>query len=413
MPPDILLQRVEEICRLLEQRDSLINAFLPETGRRERLKKQAQQLIDRYPAQKPLLYGLLAGIKDIYNVEGMPTRAGSQLPEEAFIGEESSLVTMLKALGVLIVGKTVSTEFAYFQPGETRNPIDPNHSPGGSSSGSAAAVAAGFCDFSIGTQTIASVIRPAAYCGIVGFKPSYGIFPLDGVLPFSQSADHPGFFSLSIDAMIRIMKALLPGWKDEETDEPTLGIPSEYFLGQANAEARAAFQESRNKLVSSGCREIETTVFEDIESINKLHQDLIAREFYLNHEQLYSSYGSLYSQPSKDLFHKGKAIPDYRADQARTEQKRIRQQVSETMRDTGIKLWISPSTTSAAPRGLESTGSPLMSLPFTFCGLPSITIPHGKSAHGLPFGIQISAEFLKDHYLLNAAKHITNKLFTG
>lgn len=413
MPDEALLKKVSDTCRLIMERDPQIHAFLPESGRCERIQKDTRLLISRYPGQKPLLYGLTVGVKDLYHVQGMPTRAGSLLPEEAFAGEEASLVTMLKALGALILGKTVSTEFAYFQAGETRNPLNPDHSPGGSSSGSAAAVAAGMCEFALGTQTIASVIRPAAYCGIVGFKPSYGLFPMDGIFPFSQSADHPGFFTRDMDTMIRVMSAILPGWRDERTKVPILGIPSARFLDQADAEARTAFDAFIQTAVDEGVNVIQSELFEDIRDINTLHQDLISREFFINHQSLFSSYGSLYSKTSEELYLKGQGISDLRADQAKAAQKSHRHQASEIMRQSGINLWISPATTTAAPRGLQSTGSPLMSLPFSFCGLPGVTIPFGKSKTGLPLGIQFSAEHGKDAWLLNAVKLITNSILQG
>ncbi|MDP2401331.1 MAG: amidase, partial [Actinomycetota bacterium] len=332
MPDEALLQKISDACDLIREKDPQIHAFLPEAERCERLQKETQKLISRYPGQKPLLYGLSVGVKDLYNVEGMPTRAGSQLPASAFAGEEASLLTMLKTLGALIIGKTVSTEFAYFQPGETRNPLNPDHSPGGSSSGSAAAVAAGMCEFALGTQTIASVIRPAAFCGIVGFKPSYGLFPMDGIFPFSQSADHPGFFSQDMDTMIRVMTAILPGWRDERTHLPVLGIPSASFLDQADPEARAAFDAFIRTSIDEGMSVIQNDLFEDIQDINALHQDLISREFYLNHQSLFSSYGSLYSKASRELYLKGEGITDFAADQAKTARKHHRHELSRIMR---------------------------------------------------------------------------------
>ena len=154
----------------VEAREPSIQALLPEAGRFDRLRREARALADRYrdPSARPPLFGWLFGVKDIFHVDGWPTRAGSRLPESVLVGPEAESVARLKAAGALILGKTVTTEFAYFTPGPTRNPHNLEHTPGGSSSGSAAAVAAGYCPFALGTQTIGSIIRPAAFCGTIG-----------------------------------------------------------------------------------------------------------------------------------------------------------------------------------------------------------------------------------------------------
>ena len=176
---------ITETLEALDARESLLQALVPEHDRHARLLRDAASLELRFPdpARRPPLYGMVVGIKDLFNVDGLPTRAGSLLPAEAFAGPEAETVSRLKAAGALVLGKTVTTEFAYFTPGPTRNPVNPNHTPGGSSSGSAAAVAAGYCRLALGTQTIASVTRPAAYCGVFGFKPSQGRMSAAGIFP--------------------------------------------------------------------------------------------------------------------------------------------------------------------------------------------------------------------------------------
>src|SRR5258706_7512203 len=170
-----LLAYIDDICNRIDAADAHIHALSPDPERRVRLIAGAKSLEARFPdpASRPPLYGIPLGIKDIFHVDGFLTRAGSRLPSELFSGSEADCVRALRSAGALILGKTVSTEFAYFEPGPTRNPHNLQHTPGGSSSGSAAAVAAGFFSFWLGTQTIGSTIRPAAFCGIVGFKPTY------------------------------------------------------------------------------------------------------------------------------------------------------------------------------------------------------------------------------------------------
>ena len=164
------------LCDRIEKADQSVLAMIPGTYERDRVLREASQLMDLYPEprDRPPLFGIPVGIKDIINVSGFPTRCGAELPPTAFDGPQAECVSRIKRAGSIIMGKTVTTEFAYFEPGPTRNPHNLNHTPGGSSSGSAAGVASGFFPFALGSQTGGSVIRPAAYCGVVGFKPSFG-----------------------------------------------------------------------------------------------------------------------------------------------------------------------------------------------------------------------------------------------
>ena len=154
-----LLARIDELEERFNEREPVVRAFVPEEGRFARLRREAGALLERYsePGTRPPLFGVLVGVKDIFRVDGFLTRAGSKLPPHLFQGREAESVTALKNAGALVLGKTVTTEFAYFAPGPTRNPHNPEHTPGGSSSGSAAAVSAGFCSLALGTQTIGSI----------------------------------------------------------------------------------------------------------------------------------------------------------------------------------------------------------------------------------------------------------------
>src|SRR5439155_19212153 len=164
--------------------------------------------------------------KDIMRVDGLPTTGGSRLPPEALAGPESACVTGLRQAGALILGKTVSTEFAYFGPGPTRNPHNPAHTPGGSSSGSAAGVAAGLCPLALGTQTVGSIIRPAAFCGVVGFKPSHNRISTAGVIPLSVSVDHIGIFAANVAGIALTASVLAQDWRAERSArQPVLGVP--------------------------------------------------------------------------------------------------------------------------------------------------------------------------------------------
>ena len=231
-----LIDRVETRFDLTE---NAIEAFVPESDRFPRLLRDAAALDSQYPhpGQRPPLFGALLGVKDIFHVNGFITRAGTEVPAELFAGGEAGIVTRFKRAGALILGKTVSTEFAYFEPGPTRNPHNIAHTPGGSSSGSAAAVASGLAHFALGTQTVGSVIRPAAYCGIVGFKPSYKRVDSSGLVTFSPSADHVGFFTQSVADMQRVAAVAIDDWNQNEaaTEKPVLAIPDGAYLKQCSA----------------------------------------------------------------------------------------------------------------------------------------------------------------------------------
>ena len=205
-----LRQRLDEVAAHFDEREARVLSLMPEPNRFERLHRDAEALLAQYrePASRPALFGALLGVKDVFRVDGFETRAGSRLPPSTFAGPEASSVTRLRHAGALLLGKTVSTEFAYFAPGPTRNPHDPERTPGGSSSGSAAAVGAGLCDATLGTQTIGSVTRPASFCGVVGFKPSFGRVPTDGIIPLAPGLDHVGF---SVEATVEILKAEAAG----------------------------------------------------------------------------------------------------------------------------------------------------------------------------------------------------------
>ncbi len=403
-----------ETCKRLDSVDKEIHSFLPEKGRKKRLLAEAAVLQDKYPnpADRPPLYGVLVGIKDLFNVEGMPTRAGSQIPVTAFQGPEASLVTRLKAAGALILGKTFTTEFAYFSPAPTRNPYNPDYTPGGSSSGSAAAVAAGLCPLAFGTQTIASVIRPAAYCGIFGFKPSYGRLPTDGIVPFAQSVDQVGFFAQDLTGIQLTAGLFVTDWDPtvRTIAKPRLFLPADAFLVQADYDAFNRFYEKVDVLTDRGYEISSYPMFKDIAQINKVHRELIAAEFARNHKKLYAEYGELYSEPSRELYMQGSKVTKAALAADKVIQQTYQQTMREVMHNQNIDLWIAPATTSSAPKGLSYTGNPLMSLPWTFIGLPSITIPAGKSAHNMPLGLQIIGGANRDERLLQYAAEIYQAL---
>jgi Asp-tRNA(Asn)/Glu-tRNA(Gln) amidotransferase A subunit family amidase len=410
--PDFLAQIEERF----EQHEPTIHAFLPEEERLTRLYEEAEALVLSYPdlIKRPLLFGALVGIKDIFHVEGFTTQAGSRLPSDLLQGEEAKSVTRLKEAGALIFGKTVTTEFAYFSPGPTRNPHNPEHTPGGSSSGSAAAVAAGFCHLALGTQTIGSIIRPASFCGVVGLKPNYDRISREGVIPLSPSLDHVGFFVPDMESAIDGARVLYRDW-DEPTQplkKPRLGIPAGPYLQSASEESLAHFKNVCKLLESAGYELQHIQMMPDFEEIRARHDVIMSAEAAQVHADWFHEYGDLYSTKFTELIQRGQQITNDQLQNALSTRDNFRADLRRIFLDHNLDLWICPSTVGPAPKGLESTGDPVMNLPWTQAGLPAINLPAGKNQAGLPLGLQMVSNWYKDESLLFWAKDLEKALNT-
>jgi len=401
-----LITYIDEICDRIDANEPALHALLPETDRRARLKADAAALQARFPdpASRPLLYGIPLGVKDTFRVDGFPTRAGSQLPPELFAGPEAACVTMLRAAGVLILGKTVTTEFAYFEPGPTRNPHNLNHTPGGSSSGSVAGVAAGFFPLSVGTQVIGSTIRPAAYCSIVGFKPSYGRIPTNGLIKCADSVEHIGYFTQDVAGSAFVAPLLCKDWHSDYTVPPgrlpVLGVPDGPYLAQAMPEARVAFEKQIELLEKNGYTIRHVPAFEDIEGVNRHHTRMVFAEMAQVHKSWFAQYESLYRPRTAAALREGQIVGEEELAEARAGRALLRADLENRMAEAVIDLWISPATTEPAPEGLESTGSPIMNLPWTYAGSPAITLPAGMAGNELPLGLQCTGAAMADEALL-------------
>ncbi len=403
---------LNELCDRIEANEPAIQAFVPEENRRERLVKEADDLNDRFPDPhyRPPLYGIPVGVKDIFRADGFPTQAGSKLPPFLFEGREAVCVSLLKEAGALIAGKTVTTEFAYFEPGPTRNPYNTEHTPGGSSSGSAAGVAGGFFPLAIGTQTIGSVIRPAAFCGILGFKPSFGRIPTEGVLMFSPSADHIGLFTQDIEGMELAASIVCKEWNSkcssEATPFPVLGVPEGQYLEQAAQQGFNAFERQVRHLDQAGYTVKRVPMFDDIEAITLRHKQMVAAEFAKEHADWFDQYCDLYRPRTIQLLLNGRQVSGEALETARSGRLALRKQLEDVMQAEEIDIWISPAAKGEAPRGIHATGDPIMNLPWTYAGLPTLTILAGFSEHGLPFGLQCSAACMQDEQLLAWGKEL-------
>lgn len=408
---------ITSICDRLDHTDPLVRAFLPEHNRRRRLVNEAEALRRRH-AQKagmPRLYGIPIGIKDTFRVDGFPTRAGSSLPPSVFDGPEAACVTILRDAGAIILGKTVTTEFAYFKPGPTRNPHNFAHTPGGSSSGSAAAVAAGLCPLALGTQAIGSIIRPAAYCGIVGFKPSFGRITTEGVVAFSPSADHVGMFTQDVAGMKLAAAVLCKQWQPSPTKAsrealPTLGVLEGAYLDQAMSGALNAFENQIECLQAAGYSVRWVPALSDIEAIAHQHHTILAAEVAHVHNEWFSRYEHQYGEQMAAIIRKGQRITAEELNEARAGRATVRNQLATLRREAGVDLWVTPAATGPAPKGLTNTGDPSMNLPWTYAGLPAITLPAGRADNDLPLGLQCVAGYMQDEQLLHWATRLAAAL---
>ena len=404
-----LLDMLDQLEARFAAADSAIEAFLPEANRFERLREDARLLQMRYPdaASRPPLFGALLGVKDIFHVAGFTTRAGADLPPELLAGAEAEVVRRLKTAGALIVGKTVTTEFAYFEPGPTRNPHNREHTPGGSSSGSAAATAAGLAHLALGTQTVGSVIRPAAYCGVFGFKPSFGRAPTPGLVTFSPSADHVGFFTQSVAMMQAAAPVVIDRWKpkpESQGKRPILAVPEGKYLRQC--EALDDFDIQLKMLERAGYAIKRLRVFDDIAAIDACHTDLIAAELAHEHRHWFADYSQRYRPRTAALIRRGQEVSAARLAACRAHRLLLRQRLHTLMDAEDIDLWISPAAPDVAPAGLAVTGSPKMNMPWTHAGLPALSLPAGRGKLDLPLGLQLVARFGEDEKLLDWADNL-------
>jgi Asp-tRNA(Asn)/Glu-tRNA(Gln) amidotransferase A subunit family amidase len=408
-----LLTYINEICDRIEAVEPTIQAFLPESNRRARLRAEAAALPSRFPdpGDRPPLYGVPVGVKDVFHVDGFPTQAGSQLPVELFVGQEATCVTVLRRAGALIAGKTSSTEFAYFEPGPTRNPHNPNHTPGGSSSGSAAAVAAGFCPLALGTQTIGSTIRPAAFCGIIGFKPTYGRIPTPGLILCSVSLDTVGFFTQDIAGTALVASLLCQGWQHRKLEsQPVLGVPDGPYLAQVTPEALAAFERQLTQLQKAGYTVHRIPALADIEAINRRHTRLVFAEMAQVHHTWFAQYEPLYRPRTASALREGQQVSETEIATCRASREHVRTELETLMKQEGVDLWVSPAAPGPAPEGIASTGNPIMNLPWTHAGMPAITLPSDHASNGLPLGLQFVAATMADEKLLSWAEKLADCL---
>jgi aspartyl-tRNA(Asn)/glutamyl-tRNA(Gln) amidotransferase subunit A len=350
------------------------------------------------------LYGLTFGIKDVIDVEGMPTNAGSPLLKGSIAASDAASVQSLRAAGAIILGKTATTEFAFYDPAPTRNPRNLAHTPGGSSSGSAAAVAAGFCTAAIGTQTFGSVIRPASYCGVFGVKPTYEAISRDGVIQHAWSLDHVGIFARCAGIAAKVADVLLgrkfvgerpalalyesPRTRKDRLRDVTVGIPDRYFSTNLDATVRRGYDSGIQALLDAHIRIREITLPASFENAIAAAGIILRAEAAAFHRRWYPERANEYSPQLRAIIDSGTRISAIEYLQARQVQRSARRQMLDLMKT--IDFVVTPSTPTTAPKGLSWTGDPVFNTPFSVFGLPAMTLPASYSADGLPAGLQVA-----------------------
>jgi Asp-tRNA(Asn)/Glu-tRNA(Gln) amidotransferase A subunit family amidase len=374
---------------------------------------------------KPMgpLHGIPVGIKDIFDTADMPTENGTVLHAGRRPTRDATSVSLLRASGAVIVGKTVSTELAVYGPGKTRNPHDPERTPGGSSSGSAAAVAAGMIPVALGSQTNGSVIRPASYCGVFGYKPTHGLIPRTGVLKLSRHLDHVGVFARNVEDLALIAQPLMrfdprdPDTRPQtEPDlmaaaaseppvQPRLGFVRSPVWDQATDDTKAAFAELVDEL---GDRVAEMPLPGGFDDALAVHRTIFEADLARNLADEYDRGRERLSPTLREIIERGHrclAVDYIRA----VDRIPILAASLETMFEWCDAL-LTPATAGEAPSGLDSTGSPAFCTIWTLCGVPAVTVPILQGAAGLPIGAQLVGPRGDDARLLRTARWLVNKV---
>lgn len=340
------------------------------------------------------LHGIPIGVKDIVDLAGTPTAAGYPPWRSRIAREDAPLVRKLRELGAIVVGKTVTTQFAAFDPPVTLNPRDPSRTPGGSSSGSAAAVATGMCLAAIGSQTGGSIVRPASFCGVVGFKPSYATIDAGGFVPLAPSLDHPGFITPTSADQSLIYHAINNTGKqtlDQSSDSIRrlrVGRPRGFFDRVDEPEAATAVDLFVKRMIEIDPRRVEIVEFADpidFDEILARHRIVMSVEAANFHRDRFREERDSFEPKIASLIEAGLSTSNEQYQNAKEYQNKMRLIVDNEFR--GFDAWLVPATTGAAP-DRSTTGDPRFQSPFSFLGVPTISFPVALTDDGLPLSVQ-------------------------
>ncbi|HSV28861.1 MAG TPA: amidase [Candidatus Omnitrophota bacterium] len=366
----------------------------------------AAHALDRGP-RKGLLHGLPVAVKDTVDVAGMPTRMGSPIYVKAAPAAiDAASVALMRARGGVMLGKTVTTEFANFHPGKTRNPLNPEHTPGGSSSGSAAAVADRMVPLALGTQTAGSVLRPAAFCGVVGYKPSFGLIPRAGAKALADSLDTIGSLARDVPDAALLAAAMagddrLAIGRDKPDQPPTIGFCRTSEWRHAQPATAAAFEAVRRAATKAGALVKDIELPPEFQRLAEAQATIQAVETARSLATERLTHPRLLSDRLRKQIDEAGRIPLARYADAVTLVGRCRTMLAGVLH--GADVAVAPTAPGAAPQGLSSTGDPVFNRIWTALHGPAIHVPGLSDGAGLPLGVTVAGRFGDDRRVLLAA----------
>ncbi|HTU17913.1 MAG TPA: amidase [Gemmataceae bacterium] len=354
------------------------------------------------------LHGIPLAIKDIFDVFDWPTAAGSRLWKNSIARQDAVVVRRLRQAGAVFLGKTVTTQYASFDPPPTRNPWNLERTPGGSSSGSAAALACGMCLGALGSQTGGSITRPASYCGVAGCKPTYGRVSADGVVPLAPSMDHPGPMARCVRDLEILLQTIAdagwpignPGGGDASQIRPTLGRLHGLFESKADPAATKMMDEVTDRLRERGATVVDVSLPASFAEVIPRHRTVMAVEGAAFHQERLRRHPDDYDPWIRRLLEEGLKCPAPEYARCKEHQELLRREIEDCFADVDILL--TPATTGPAPDA-DSTGDPAFNSPWSYTGLPTISFPAGLSPDGLPLAIQLVGRPWGEHELFPIA----------
>lgn len=360
-------------------------------------------------APRPPLYGLPVGVKDIIDTADSPTRCGSSVYRDRRPLRDAVCVAALRAAGAVILGKTVTTEFAVYTPGRTRNPHRLSHTPGGSSSGSAAAVAAHMVPAALGTQTAGSVIRPASFCGVFGFKPTFGRLALTGIHPLAPSLDTLGVFTRALEDVSLLLRGLgLSLETSPSARPPRIGVWRTELWGVATPAAQRYVEGAAKTLATAGASVRDVELGAECTGLAEAQATVMAVEAAASLGELRATEGEALSAKLCAFLDEGAVTPPARYRAAVALAERGRRRAAETFNELDVLL--TPSASGEAPLGLEATGNPAFNRIPTLLGLPCLNVPGAVGTEGLPLGLQLVGPARGDGLLLTVASWVVRQL---
>lgn len=358
------------------------------------------------------LHGIPIGIKDLVDVAGWPTAAGADWLKQNIATSDSPIVARLRAAGAIILGKTITTQFACFDPPATRNPWNLERTPGGSSSGSAAAVATGMCLGAIGSQTGGSITRPASFCGVAGCKPTFGLVPVEGVYPLAASMDHPGPIARSVRDLEILLTVIadLPAAKPAAPSALQLGRLRGMFADRAEPQSLAVFETALDSLVRAGASISDVSLPPEFDDVLKCHRVVITKEVAALHRQSLPLHRDGYLPAIRGLIEEGLTVADADYARCREHQRVLSRRMDELI--PPCDALVCPATVAPAPT-VETTGDPAFNAPWSYTGQPTVCVPSGLSPEGLPLGLQFVGKHHGESDLFSTAAWCEGVLAQG